>query len=363
MKAKMNVGIIGATGMVGQYLITLLMDHPWFTVTYVAASQRSAGKYYGEAVRGRWHLACDIPPDVRDLNVADVHDSKKAMENCSLVFSAVKLDAEQTRELECQYAREGCVVVSANSAHRGTEDVPVLIPEINHHHLGIIKFQRMRNNWDKGLIVVKPNCSLQSYLTPIYAIREAGYTIDNVIVTTLQGVSGAGYPGHSVFDVIDNTIPLPGEEVKSEMESAKILGIIQNGRIEPDVSMRISAHCNRVPILHGHSACVSMDFKGQKPSIEGIISIWKAFKSRPQELNLPFAPAKPIIYLSEIDRPQPRLDRDADRGMAITTGRLRECNVFDYKFLCLSHNLIRGAAGGAILIAELLHAGGFLAGE
>jgi aspartate-semialdehyde dehydrogenase len=360
MKKKMNVGIIGATGMVGQYLITLLMDHPWFTVTYVAASQRSAGKTYREAVKGRWHFACDISPDIRDLNVADVHDSKRAKEHCSLVFSAVKLDTELTRQLECQYACEGCAVVSVNSAHRGTEDVPVCIPEINHKHLDIIRYQRKRNRWGGGLIVVKPNCSLQSFLTPLFAIMEAGYIIDKIIVTTLQGVSGAGYPGHSVFDLIDNTIPLPDEEIKSEIETAKILGTIQDGCIEPDNSLKISAHCNRVPVIHGHSACVSIDFKGQKPSSEEIISIWQRFRSRPQELNLPFAPEKPIIYLSETDRPQPRLDRDAERGMAITAGRLRECNVFDYKFLCLSHNLIRGAAGGAILIAELLHAGGFL---
>lgn len=360
MKEKINVGIIGATGMVGQYFITLLENHPWFNVSYVAASKRSAGKTFKEAVAGRWHMDHDIPADTGNLVVADAMDIPGAKGTCDLVFSAIKLDQQATRELETRFALEGFAVVSNNSAHRGTKDVPVLIPEINYHHLEIIPAQRKNNGFNKGLIVVKPNCSIQSYMTPVYALIKAGYTIEHLVVTTLQAVSGAGHPGVSSYDIVDNTLPLPGEEIKSEIEPPKIFGSVSGDHIEPDKSMKISAHCNRVAVIHGHMACVNMGFRGVKPTVDEIITTWNAFTSLPQELGLPSAPAKPIIYRYEEDRPQPRFDRDSDHGMAVTTGRLRECQVFDYKFLGLHHNIIRGAAGGAILIAELLKAKGYV---
>ncbi|MBN2533448.1 MAG: aspartate-semialdehyde dehydrogenase [Spirochaetales bacterium] len=360
MKEKINVGIIGATGMVGQYFITLLENHPWFTVSFVAASGRSAGKMYKEAVAGRWHMNQDIPADTGNLIVADAMDVCKTKGKCSLVFSAIKLDQQATMELENRYAAEDFIVVSNNSAHRGTSDVPVLIPEVNFHHLDIIPAQRKHYGFQKGLIVVKPNCSIQSYMTPVYALIKAGYTIDRLLVTTLQAISGAGHPGVSSLDIIDNTLPLPGEEIKSETEPMKIFGSVMGDHIEPDTSIKISAHCNRVPVIHGHIACVNIGFQGEKPTVQEIIHIWNSFSSLPQELGLPSAPVKPVIYRGEDDRPQPRIDRDTENGMTVTTGRLRDCPVFDYKFLGLHHNIIRGAAGGAVLIAELLKAKGFM---
>jgi len=360
MKDKIKAGIIGATGMVGQYFITLLANHPWFRITHVAASERSAGKTFKQAVEGRWHMDTDIPKSAENLVVADALDITKVKHSCSLVFSAINLDRQATMELENRYASAGIVVVSNNSAHRATKDVPVLIPEINHQHLDIIRAQRANNEFNTGCVVVKPNCSIQSYMTPVHAIKNAGYKIRNMIVSTLQAISGKGYPGHSCFDLIDNILPLPGEEIKSEIEPMKIFGSVAGNVIQPDNSLKISANCNRVPVIHGHTACVHMNFEGKKPTIEQIIEIWKNFTSLPQELHLPFAPKTPIIYRHETGRPQPRFDRDTDKGMAVTVGRLRECNVFDYKFTGLHHNIIRGAAGGAILIAELLKAKGFL---
>ena len=360
MSEKINVGIIGATGMVGQYFISLLANHPWFEVSYVAASHRSAGKTYKEAVAGRWHMDQDIPALVGGLVVGDAMDIHNAKDTCPLVFSAIKLDKNATRELEIRYAAENFVVVSNNSAHRETMDVPVLIPEVNHHHLEIIRAQRKHYGFTRGCIVVKPNCSIQSYMTPVYALIKAGYTVDRLIVTTLQAVSGSGHPGHSSFDLIDNTLPLPGEEIKSETEPMKIIGTVSGDHIKPDDTIKISAHCNRVSVIHGHTACVNISFKGEKPTREQVVNVWENFTSLPQELNLPLAPTAPIIYRGESDRPQPRFDRDSEKGMAITVGRLRECGVFDYKFMGLHHNIVRGAAGGAILIAELLKAKGFV---
>ena len=358
---KIKVGVIGATGMVGQNYIHLLNNHPWFEVAFVAASPKSAGKPYCDSVSGRWHMNEDIPEEIRNLEVDDANRVENALGKCSLIFSAVEMDKQAIVKLESEYAQRGIIVVSNNSAHRLTQDVPVLIPEINHQHLGVIPLQQKNHNWEQGFIVVKPNCSVQSYMTPIYALMEAGYSINRLIVTTLQAVSGAGYPGPSSLDMIDNIIPfIKDEEEKSEREPLKILGNIKDGAIVDDDSIQISAHCNRVPVTDGHSACVSMQLSNRKPEIQEIKEIWRNFKSVPQKLELPFAPRNPIIYHEDNDRPQPRKDRDADKGMAVSVGRLRECNVFDYRFVGLSHNTIRGAAGGAILIAESLKAKGFI---
>ena len=262
--------------------------------------------------------------------------------------------------MENAYAAAGIPVVSSSSAHRWTEDVPMLIPEINPPHLDVIPEQQKKRGWKRGFIVVKPNCSLQSYLAPIYALEQAGYPINQLLVTTMQAVSGAGYPGVASLDMVDNIVPfIGGEEEKSEKEPGKILGKIENGKIIPHTRLKISAHCNRVPVVDGHTACVSMKFAGKKPTREEIIRIWREFTSVPQELKLPSAPEHPLVYREEENRPQPRKDRDAEKGMAITLGRLRECNVLDYRFVGLSHNTIRGAAGGGILNAELLKAKGF----
>jgi aspartate-semialdehyde dehydrogenase len=358
---KMEVGVIGATGMVGQNYIRLLSNHPWFEVTHVAASPTSAGKRYADAVENRWHMDVEIPGIVRDLIVEDANIVETAKGRCRFVFSAVEMSKADIVSLENRYAENNIPVVSNNSAHRYTRDVPVLITEVNASHADIIPMQRKNNHWDEGFVVVKPNCSVQSYMIPIHALMESGYRIDKMIVTTLQGLSGAGYPGVASLDIIDNIVPLiKGEEEKSEKEPLKILGEVSGGEIVYDSSIAISAHCNRVPVADGHTACVSMLFKGKKPGISEILDIWSEYRSTPQELDLPSAPPQPIIYRQEEDRPQPRKDRDAGNGMAVTIGRLRECNVFDYRFVGLSHNTVRGAAGGGILNAELLKARGYL---
>jgi aspartate-semialdehyde dehydrogenase len=268
---------------------------------------------------------------------------------------------EETRALEESYAAAGIPVISNASAHRWTSDVPVLIAEVNPDHVEIIRAQRAARGWDKGFIAVKPNCSIQSYVTPLWALIREGYEVKRLIVSTLQAVSGAGYPGVPSLDMIDNIVPhIGGEEEKSELEPLKILGTIAGGKIENAPEPRISAHCNRVPVSDGHTACVSLEFGGKKPSIDEVKRIWAGFRGLPQELDLPFAPKRPIILREEADRPQPRKDRDADKGMAVSVGRLRPCPVFDLRFTGLSHNTIRGAAGGGILNAELLKAKGFL---
>ncbi len=354
---KLKVGILAGTGMVGQKYISLLEDHPWFEVTYVCASPRSAGKKYSEAVSGRWHMQKDIPKGVRDLIIENIEQVEKA-KVCDFVFSA--LDSGIAKEWEHQYAEAGIPVVSNASAHRHTDDVPMIIPEINANHLDIIETQKKNRGWDKGFIVVKPNCSVQSYMAPLHALQEKGYKVEEMVITTLQAVSGAGHPGVSSWDAIDNIIPyIGGEEKKSELEPLKIWGKIVDGKFEYADKPKVSAHCNRVPVLDGHTACVSVKFD-KKPSKEEILKIWKEFSAEPQELDLPSAPKQAIIYREEDDRPQPRLDRDVDKGMAVTCGRLRECNVFDWRFVGLSHNTVRGAAGGGILNAELLKAKGYL---
>lgn len=357
-----KVGILGATGMVGQNYIRLLENHPWFRVTYVAASANSAGLKYGDAVKGRWQMGSAIPKNVRDLTVEDVANIQKAKGKCDFVFSAFELpDKKLIKETEEKYAAAGIPVISNASANRQEADVPMLIPEINPEHLEILKEQKKNHGWKKGFIVVKPNCSIQCYLTPIFALQKAGFPVKKIIVTTLQAVSGAGYPGVPSLDMIDNIVPyIGGEEEKTETEPLKILGNIKNGKFVKKTEMQISATCTRVPVTDGHLASVHILFTGKKPTKEEIISIWKNFKSLPQELKLPFAPLSPILYKEEENRPQPRKDRDNDKGMAVTLGRLRECNILDYKFVALSHNTVRGAAGGGILNAELLVKKGYI---
>ncbi|OGK11330.1 MAG: aspartate-semialdehyde dehydrogenase [Candidatus Riflebacteria bacterium GWC2_50_8] len=357
---KIKVGVLGATGMVGQQYINLLAQHPWFEVVYVAASPNSAGKKYGEAVAGRWQMTVDVPAGVRELIVQDANNPALADKKCVFVFSALDMDKQLTRELENAYAAMGIPVVSNASAHRGTDDVPMLIPEINHEHIAVISAQQSKRGWTKGFVAVKPNCSLQSYMTPVFALLQAGYEIKRMIITTMQAVSGAGYPGVPSLDMIDNIVPfIGGEEEKSENEPHKILGKIHDGKIIHEETIKISAHCNRVPVVDGHTACVSLEFGDKKPDLEEIIRIWHDFKSLPQQMNLPSAPVQPIIYREEPNRPQPRKDRDAYKGMAVSVGRLRKCNVFDIRFVGLSHNTVRGAAGGGILNAELLKAKGY----
>lgn len=360
---KTRVGVLGATGMVGQQYIKLLEGHPWFEVTFVAASPNSAGKKYSEAVKGRWSMTRPIPSTVADLIVEDANLVEKAIGKCDFVFSALELDKEATKKLEEEYAKANIPVVSNCSANRFSMDVPMILPEINHSHLNMIPTQKKNHGFDKGFIIVKPNCSLQSYLTPLYALEAKGYKISRVILSTMQAVSGAGYPGVPSLDIVDNIIPfISGEEEKSEKEPLKILGSIADGKFVNAEGIKFSAHCNRVPVIDGHTACVSFEFadKTNKPSKEEILKIWKEFKSVPQELDLPSAPKQPIIYTEEENRPQPRKDRDLDKAMAVIVGRLRDCNVFDYRFVGLSHNTVRGAAGGGILNAELLKAKGYL---
>ncbi|MCX6013806.1 MAG: aspartate-semialdehyde dehydrogenase [Chloroflexi bacterium] len=361
MDRKVKVGILGATGMVGQNFIKLLSNHPWFEVVYLAASPASAGKKYIDAVEGRWHMHGEIPEYVRNIVVRDANIVKDATGKCSLIFSAVEMEKRATASLEAAYAGMGFPVVSTSSAHRHTDDVPVIIPEINPDHIDIIADQRKKHGWANGFIVVKPNCSIQSYMIPLFALKKAGYPVSEAIVTTLQALSGAGYPGPSALDMVDNVIPyIPGEEEKSEVEPRKILGSILNGNIEPDKTINISAHCNRVLVSDGHIACASIKFAGRKPTAAEIIDIWRNFSSIPQKLNLPSAPVHPLIYRNEVNRPQPKKDRDAGNGMSVSVGRLRECNVLDYRFVGLHHNTVRGAAGGSVLTAELLKAKGLI---
>ena len=359
---KLKVGILGATGMVGQNYIRLLENHPWFNVVYLAASQNSAGMKYADAVKGRWQMITPIPKKISSIKVEDVFNINKAKDNCDFVFSAFEIsDKKLVKEIEEKYAEAGIPVVSNASANRWSLDVPMVVPEINSHHLDIIPIQKKNHGWNKGFIVVKPNCSLQSYLTPIYALSKAGYPIKKVLINTLQAVSGAGYPGVASLDMIDNIVPfIGGEEEKTENEPLKILGDIKNKKFVNYTDLKISAQCIRVPVTDGHMACVSIEFKNKKPTKEEIIKIWSNFKEIPQKLKLPFAPINPIIYTEEENRPQPKKDRNNDKAMAVTVGRLRECNILDYKFVALSHNTVRGAAGGGILNAELLAKKGYI---
>jgi aspartate-semialdehyde dehydrogenase len=362
MSNKIPVGILGATGAVGQNYINLLQDHPWFEVAYVAASPRSAGKKYREVVGAKWLLGANVPESVANLVIEDANDPSKAVGRCRFVFSALELDSkDEIKALENAYAGLGIPVVSNASAHRWTDNVPMLIPEINPDHLEAITAQRKAHGWDKGFVAVKPNCSIQSYMIPVYALMKAGYEVKRMFVSTMQAVSGAGYPGVASLDIIDNVVPfIGGEEEKTEKEPLKIFGKVVDGKIVNFEGLKVAAHCNRVPVIDGHTACVSLEFGAKKPSLEEIERIWAEFRGLPQELDLPFAPKNPIIVRHEPNRPQPRRDRDEDKGMAVSVGRLRECPLFDVRFVGLSHNTIRGAAGGGILNAELLKAKGFI---
>ena len=361
---KIKVGVLGATGMVGRRYIKLLENHPWFEVTYVAASPRSAGQLYKDAVKNRWLIGENIPAGVADLMVEDANLAEKALGKCQFVFSALELPKkEDIKNLESAYAAEGIPVVSNASANRWTDDVPMLVPEINFAHLDVIAEQKKHHGWDKGFIAVKPNCSLQTYMMPLHALIQAGYPVKRMIVTTLQATSGAGYPGVPSFDMIDNIVPfIGGEEEKTEKECLKILGTVKDGKIENATGPVVSSTCTRVPVVDGHTACVSLEFDlpdDKKPSLEEIERVWTSYTSVPQELNLPSAPEHPIVVRHEDNRPQPRRDRETEKGMARVIGRLRPCNVFDVKFVALSHNTKRGAALGGILNAELLKAKGF----
>ncbi len=356
---KYNVGIIGATGMVGQRFALLLANHPWFNVTALAASGRSAGKSYEEAVSGRWAMTNAIPENLKDMTIYDaVADMKTVASKVDFVFCAVDMKKDEIKALEEAYAKLECPVVSNNSAHRHTEDVPMIIPEINADHLEIISSQRKRLGTKKGFIAVKSNCSLQSYVPALYPIDEK-FEIDKCLVCTYQAISGAGKTFERWPEMVDNVIPfIGGEEEKSELEPLKIWGKIEGDKIVPASSPKFTAQCLRVPVSDGHMAAVFVSFKN-KPSKEEILDIWKNFSGEPQSLELPHAPKQFINYFTEDNMPQTKLHRNLEGGMAVSVGRLREDSQYDYKFVCLSHNTLRGAAGGAVLLAELLCAKGY----
>jgi aspartate-semialdehyde dehydrogenase len=354
---KIPVGILGATGMVGQQYLQLLANHPWFEVSFVASSEHSAGRSYGEAIASRAHMPVDLLNIYRSLPVHAISEIAQAKKLCRLVFSAVTNEA--AKAYEELYAEHGLPVISNASYHRASSDVPMLIPEVNPEHAGIIPRQQANRGWHSGFIVTKPNCSLQSYMIPLAPLHRQ-FKVASLNVTTLQAVSGAGHPGISSLDIMGNVIPyIAGEEEKSEQEPLKIWGHIADNHICPATGMAIAAHCNRVPVLDGHLACVSVKFE-QKPSKEDILELWQNFQGAHQLKDLPSATSQLIIYNHAKDRPQPRHDREAGRGMSITVGRLRQCPLFDYRFVALSHNTIRGAAGGGILNAEFLYQQGYL---
>lgn len=354
-----NVGIIGATGMVGQRFSLLLENHPWFNVKVLAASPRSAGKRYEDAVGAKWAMKTPIPEKYKDMIVLDATaDIDKIASEVDFVFCAVDMKKDEIRALEERYAKAECPVVSNNSAHRGTPDVPMVVPEINPGHIEIISAQRKRLGTKKGFIAVKSNCSLQSYVPALHPLMK-DFGVKQAMVCTYQAISGAGKTFETMPEIIDNVIPyIGGEEEKSEQEPLKIWGHIEGDRIVNALSPQISAQCLRVPVSDGHTAAIFVKFE-KKPSKEEILTAWKNFSGVPQELELPSAPRQFIHYFEEDNRPQARLDRDTEKGMAVCVGRLREDIIFDYKFVCLSHNTLRGAAGGAVLMAELLAAKGY----
>ncbi len=355
---KLKVGILGATGMVGQRFTSLLENHPWFEVTTVAASARSAGKTYEEAVGERWKMDTPMPEAVKKLVVMNVSDVEAVAGSVDFVFSAVDMTKEEIRAIEEEYAKTETPVVSNNSAHRWTPDVPMVVPEINPGHMDVIQYQRKRLGTTSGFIAVKPNCSVQSYVPALTAWME--YEPTQVVATTYQAISGAGKTFKDWPEMVGNVIPyIGGEEEKSEMEPLRIWGSIVDGKIEPAKAPLITCQCIRVPVLNGHTAAVFVNF-AKKPSKEELIDKLLAYKGVPQELNLPSAPKQFIQYLTEDNRPQVTLDVDYERGMGVSIGRLREDKIYDYKFVGLSHNTVRGAAGGAVLCAELLKAQGYI---
>lgn len=358
MEKKLRVGILGATGFVGQKLVTLLENHPYFEVTLLAASERSKGMTYEKAIDGRWKMDASVPEYAKKFIVEDLQNIEEIKNHVDFVFCAVNMKKEDIREIEEAYAKAEIPVVSNNSAHRMTEDVPVIIPEINSNHLDLIESQKKRLGTKKGFIVAKPNCSIQSYVPAITPLMD--FEPEQIVVSTYQAISGAGKLPEDWPEMIDNVIPyIGGEEEKSEVEPLKVWGTVKDGKVKFNEDIKISAQCIRVPVTNGHLATVSVNFK-HKPSIEEIKERWRSFKGIPQELELPMAPKQFIHYFEEDNRPQTNVDRDLEKGMAVSVGRLREDNIFQYKFVCLSHNILRGAAGGALLTAELLYKKGYL---
>jgi aspartate-semialdehyde dehydrogenase len=358
MEQKLKVGIVGATGMVGQRFITLLADHPWFEVVSLAASSRSAGKSYNEAVDGRWAMNRPIPKGIADITVKDASDIRTISDEVDFIFCAVDMPKDAARQLEEDYAKAETPVISNNSAHRRTPDVPMVIPELNPEHFGIIEAQRARLGSKYGFIAVKPNCSIQSYVPALHPLMKFGPR--EMVVCTYQAISGAGKTFKDWPEMVDNCIPyIGGEEEKSEQEPLKIWGQISGKAIMDAAEPIISAQCIRVPASDGHMAAVSVRFEN-KPAKEEILEAWTNFKGQPQLLNLPSAPQPFLKYFEEENRPQTSLDRDYGNGMGVTIGRLRPDNLYDYKFVALSHNTLRGAAGGGVLNAELLKAQGYL---
>ena len=356
---QFNVGIIGATGMVGQRFATLLENHPWFKVKVLAASPRSKGKTYEEAVGSRWAMDVPIPESMKNLIVYDATaDIKEITSQVDFVFCAVDMKKDEIKALEEAYAKAECPVISNNSANRGVDDVPMIVPEINSDHAVVIETQRKRLGTKRGFIAVKSNCSIQSYVPALTPLRKFGIT--NVLACTYQAISGAGKTFETWPEMVDNIIPyIGGEEEKSEKEPLKVWGKVVDGKIVNESDISITTQCIRVPVSNGHTAAVFVSFKN-KPSIEEIKKLWAEYKAEPQELGLPLAPKQFLNYFEEDNRPQIKLDRDLERGMAISIGRLREDSQYDYKFVCLSHNTLRGAAGGGVLMAELLAAKGYL---
>lgn len=354
-----KVGIIGATGMVGQRFAALLEKHPWFKVTVLAASPRSAGLTYVDAVGARWCMSTPLPENMANLTVMDATaDIEKIAAEVDFVFCAVDMKKDEIKALEEAYAKAECPVISNNSAHRFTPDVPMIIPELNAAHAEVIPAQKQRLGTKRGFIAVKSNCSLQSYVPALYPLSRFGVT--DVLVCTYQAISGAGKTFESWPEMVDNVIPfIGGEEEKSEKEPLKIWGKVENGEIVCADSPRFTAQCIRVPVTDGHMAAVFVRFEN-KPTKQEILDIWKDFKGEAQQLSLPSAPKQFLTYFEEDNMPQTKLHRDLENGMAVTVGRLREDNQYDYKFVCLSHNTLRGAAGGAVLMAEQLCAQGYL---
>ncbi|HJB85816.1 aspartate-semialdehyde dehydrogenase [Mordavella massiliensis] len=358
MDQKLRVGILGATGMVGQRFISLLENHPWFEVVTVAASPRSAGKTYEEAVGGRWKMTTPMPEAVKNLIVHNVNEVEEVAKTVDFVFSAVDMSKDEIRAIEEAYAKTETPVMSNNSAHRWTPDVPMVIPEINIDHFDVIADQKKRLGTTRGFIAVKPNCSIQSYAPCLAAWKEFEPT--EVVATTYQAISGAGKTFKDWPEMVENIIPyIGGEEEKSEQEPLRVLGHIENGQIVKAQGPKITCQCVRVPVLNGHTAAVFIRF-AKKPSKEELIEKLTSYRGFPQEAKLPSAPEQFIRYMEEDDRPQVNLDVDYEHGMGVSIGRLREDSIYDYKFIGLSHNTIRGAAGGAVLCAEALTAKGYI---
>ena len=354
-----KVGVVGATGMVGQRFITLLENHPWFKLTALAASARSAGKTYEDAVGSRWLMKTPMPEAVKQMVVLDASKVEEVAAQVDFVFCAVNMKKDEIKALEEAYAKAECPVVSNNSAHRMTPDVPMVVPEINADHLEIIPAQRKRLGTKRGFIAVKSNCSLQSYVPALHPLMK-DFGVSKALVCTYQAISGAGKTFDRMPEIVDNVIPyIGGEEEKSEREPLKLWGHIEGDQIVNAEKPVITAQCFRVPVSDGHTAAVFVSFD-KKPTKEQMLEAWANFRGPAQELNLPSAPKQFLHYFTEPDRPQPKLDRNTENGMAVCIGRLREDTLFDYKFACMSHNTLRGAAGGAVLLAELLAAKGYM---